>query len=66
MFAAARLMLSGVALTACAGEADRQSANNAAVADIEVLPADESAATTSGELANGASEPDAEELRNQH
>ena len=32
--------------------------NNAAATDIEALPADESAATPSDELANGATEPE--------
>ena len=45
-----------LAIAAC-GEPSQEAANNAAVTDIEALPADESTMTTTGELANGAIEP---------
>jgi hypothetical protein len=59
MRAAARscaLLGLALAIAAC-GESPRETANNAAVTDIEALPADESATTTTGDLANGAIEP---------
>lgn len=49
-----RLVLMVLALAAC-GETTREAeANNAAVTDIEALPPDESVATPTDELANGA------------
>jgi hypothetical protein len=59
MSAAARpiLPLLALALFACSEPAEETAANNAAPADIEALPADESAATPTDELANGATEP---------
>lgn len=58
MSAAARSgILLALALAAC-NEAPRVSeADNAAVTDIEALPPDESAATPTDQLANGAVEP---------
>ena len=54
-------------LAACGGSPDDQPANDAAApVEIEALPADESVATTSSELANGVNEPDAADLGNQH
>jgi hypothetical protein len=59
-------LLSGLALAACNRAQQPQEQNIAidsgnipANADIEALPADESSATSSQELANGANEPDA-------
>ena len=54
-----------IALAACS-EAEQAPVNNSTAADIEVLPADESAATTSEELQNGVNEPDVGNLGNQH
>lgn len=48
-----------------APEAGNQIVDNAPV-DIEALPADESSITTTEELQNGANEPDATNLGNQH
>ena len=56
MRAAASLLLYGV-LAACAEESLENEANNAAVTEIEALPPDESVATPTDELANGAIEP---------
>ncbi len=60
MRAAARsfaLLGLGLAVAAC-GEARQDAAtNNAAATDIEALPPDESVATPTEELANGAAEP---------
>ena len=54
-------------LAACGGARDAQPGNNAAApVDIEALPADESVATTSEELAEGVNEPDVNDLGNQH
>lgn len=50
-----------ILLGACGGgEAEQTEANTAAAAptDIDVLPADESVATESGELATGVDEPE--------
>ncbi len=56
-----------VLLAACGGGPEEQPANSAAApADIEALPADESSATSSAELANGVNEPDIGNLGNQH
>ncbi len=58
MRAAARSMIvMGVAVAACAESARDPELNNAAVTDIEALPPDESVATSTEELANGAAEP---------
>jgi hypothetical protein len=48
-----------------APEAGNEIVANAPV-EIEALPPDESAVTTSEELANGVNEPDASNLGNQH
>ena len=65
MRAAARsLALLALAAAACGETARDDPANNAAVADVEALPPDESVATTSEELANGVDEPSANELAN--
>jgi len=65
MSAAARsIVLLALALSACS-EAPKDSAtNNAAVTDVESLPADESATTPTDELANGAAEPQGNEPAN--
>ena len=55
-------------LTACgqqAPEAGNQAVANAPT-EIEAVPTDESAVTTSEELENGVSEPDAANLGNQY
>jgi hypothetical protein len=54
--AASLLLLCGV-LAACAEGSLETEANNAAVTEIEALPPDESVATPTDELANGAVEP---------
>ena len=63
--ARAALVLVGVcALAACTRDASDQNImvdNNIADADIQALPADESSATGSSELANGAVEDNAAE-----
>ena len=62
MSAAARpILLLALALTACSEAPNDAETNNAAVTDIEALPADESAATPTDELANGAAEPQGNE-----
>ena len=58
-------LAAAIALAAC-GKAEQPAANNSTVADIETLPADESAATTSEELQNGVDDPDVGNLENQH
>ena len=67
MRGAASLIL--LALAACDGPAvepsNEELAANAPV-EVQALPADESAATSSGELANGVNEPDAPDLGNRH
>ena len=60
MSAAARsgaLLWLALALAACGGAPEDAASNNAAATDIEALPPDESAATPTGDLANGATEP---------
>jgi hypothetical protein len=58
MRAAASFLTLLLALTACNNDAPQQAhSNNAAATDIEALPADESAATPTDELENGAAEP---------
>ena len=46
-----------LALAACNDAPQQTATNNAAVTEIESLPPDESVATPSHELANGAAEP---------
>ena len=46
-----------LALSACNDAPQQAETNNAAATDIEALPPDESVATPSEELANGAAEP---------
>ena len=57
-----------VLLAACSQQAPEAGNNVVANAptEIESLPADESAGTTSEELENGVNEPDAANLSNQH
>ena len=62
---AAAALLAGLAGCSEAGE-ESQAANETNVADVDVLPADESVATSSGELVNGVNDPDVNELGNQH
>ena len=58
MSAAARsILLLSFALAACSEAPKEAETNNAAVTDIEALPPNESVATPSDELANGAAEP---------
>ena len=55
--AARPILLLAFALAACREAPKETETNNAAVTDIEALPPDESVATPSDELANGATEP---------
>ena len=65
MSAAARsIALLALALSACSEAPKDAATNNAAVTDVEALPPDESAATPTDELANGAAEPQANEPAN--
>ena len=65
MSAAARpILLLALALTACSDAPKDADTNNAAVTDVEALPADESAATPTDELANGAADPNVNEAGN--
>ena len=65
MSAAARsILLLAFALTACSEAPKDAETNNAAVTDVEALPPDESAATPTDELANGAAEPQGNEPAN--
>ncbi len=58
MSAAARsIVLLALALAACSEAPKDAETNNAAVSDVEALPPDESVATPTDELANGAAEP---------
>ncbi|HEU5285642.1 MAG TPA: hypothetical protein VFU20_03900 [Sphingomicrobium sp.] len=58
MSAAARSgILLALALAACNGAPRDSETDNAAVTDVEALPPDESAATPTDQLANGATEP---------
>lgn len=65
MSAATRILtpLVALAFVGCGGAADEQNftiTNEIPEdAEVEVLPADESATTSSGDLANGAAEPEA-------
>ena len=63
MRAAASLLAGALALVGC-GEQTPETRNGPA--EVEALPADESAATTSEELANGVNDPDVNDLGNQH
>ena len=60
------ILATAIALVGCGGEADQPAARNGTVTDIETLPADESAATTTRELRNGVNDPDVGNLGNQH
>lgn len=55
-------------LAACGGASEAPVRNNesSALSDVDVLPADESSATTSAELANGVNDPDVNDLGNEH
>ena len=65
MSAAARsILLLALALCACKQAPKDAATNNAAVTDVEALPPDESAATPTDELANGADEPQGNEPAN--
>jgi starvation-inducible outer membrane lipoprotein len=58
MSAAARsIVLLALALSACSEAPKDAETNNAAVTEVESLPADESVTTPTDELANGAAEP---------
>lgn len=60
-----RLILGAALLGACGAEQQQQQqqpANNLAGAEVEALPADESSATPSDDLANGAADPQVNEL----
>lgn len=60
-----RVAINLVLILAAFSNPDEQPANNVAMPiEVEALPADESAATTSDELANGVNEPDAGEFGN--
>jgi hypothetical protein len=61
------LALGVVVVAACSKPANENNAaitdiNNAAPGDIEALPPDESSATPSNELANGADNPDVNDV----
>ena len=57
MRAAASLLPLLLSLSACSDAPQQAETDNAAVTEVEALPADESAATPTDELANGATEP---------
>jgi hypothetical protein len=57
MRAAASLLPLLLALGACNDAPQQAETNNSAATDIEALPPDESVATPTDELANGAAEP---------
>jgi hypothetical protein len=57
MRAAASSLALLLALAACNDAPQQAEADNAAITDIEALPPDESVATPTDELANGAAEP---------
>ena len=64
MSAAARsIFLLALALSACS-EAPKDAVTNNAATDVEALPPDESAATPTDELVNGAAEPHGNEPAN--
>ena len=62
--AAKSIVLLALALSACSEAPKDAETNNAAVTDIEALPPDESVATPTEELANGAAEPQGNESAN--
>jgi starvation-inducible outer membrane lipoprotein len=65
MSAAARsIVLLALALSACNEAPKDAETNNAAVTEVEALPADESVTTPTDELANGAAEPQGNETAN--
>jgi hypothetical protein len=65
MSAAARsILFLALALSACSEAPKDSETNNAAGAEVEALPPDESAATPTDELANGAAEPQGNEPAN--
>ena len=68
MSAAARPLLIALMLAGCGGpdQSDNAMVSANSPAGVEALPPDESVATTSEELANGANEPDVGDLGNQH
>jgi hypothetical protein len=51
------IMAPMLTLAACNDSPQQAEANNSAVTEIEALPPDESVATPTDELANGATEP---------
>ena len=53
-------------LAACSAPEEPAANQPATPTEVEALPADESAETTSEELANGVNDPDIEDLGNQH
>ena len=57
MRAAASFLALSLALTGCSDSPQQGETGNAAVTEVEALPPDESVATPSDELANGAAEP---------
>lgn len=57
MRAAASSLALLLALSACNDSPQQAETNNAAVTEVEALPPDESVATPTDELANGAAEP---------
>ncbi len=57
MRAAASLLAVLLTLSACRGAPQKAQADNEAATDFEALPPDESVATPTDELANGAAEP---------
>jgi hypothetical protein len=57
MRAAASSLALLLALAACNDAPQQAETDNAAITDIEALPPDESVATPTDELANGAAEP---------
>lgn len=68
MSAAARILAPlwlGIAVAAC-GQGEQDTANNAAVTEIEALPPDESVAAPTDEPANGSAEPDVNEPANSY
>ncbi len=62
--AARSIALLALALAACSEAPEDAATNNGAVTDVEALPPDESAATPTDELANGAAEPHVNEAGN--
>jgi hypothetical protein len=62
--AAKSIVLLALALCACREAPKDAVTNNATVTDVEALPPDESVATPTDELANGAAEPQGNEPAN--